>query len=277
MKSSLGNSFYCIDKETGERCWVNSTAPQRISKDFIEGDLMFLVRDDEHSYFEGMKRRFDVQFQFQLKQETQTVWYGVELDETLELSYMQNMIATGSLGFCKRMNPGSFYSRLSREPCMVFKVEHSMDRIARTEPGDSPPCLGEPIHETAKSIKKRAKHGMDWNTRDTFTISCFSAYFDFLSWSCINIPFMPNFDVTKVVGEQPFRLTAYVLKDENGEHIAANKTYIYNMEISNTTKTRLGSAAREWIEKNAEKVKEDDDTSLTERSLGSSFSETDEN
>lgn len=277
MKNILGSSMYCIDKETGERCWINSPTPQRISKDFIEGEIMFLVRDEEQSYFEGKKRRFDVQFQFRMKQPRKTIWYGVELDESLELTGMQNILAKAGLGFCKRMNPGSFHSCLTNEPCMVFRVEHSMDRIARTEDGETPPRLGEAIYETPKSIKKRAKYGMEWNTRDTYTISCFSAYFDFLSWSCINIPLIPNFDVTKVVGEQPFRLTAYTLKDEDGEHVVANKDYIYNMEIINPSKTTLGPCARNWIKKHQEKAQEDDDTSMTARSLGSSFSESDEN
>ncbi|CAB9514775.1 expressed unknown protein [Seminavis robusta] len=247
---TINTSIYAIDKETGERCWVNAKAPRSVSNESLEGDIMLLMRDGEHSgYFEGRQRRFDLQFQFRLKKKTNTMWYGVELDESLNLGTVQRLTAKAALGFCQKMNPGSFHSRISKEPCMVFKVANSMDAIARTVPGDFLPCLGEAIEESRESIRKREKEGMEWNTRDTFTISCFSAYFDFLSWSIMNLPVIPTIDATKVVGTQPFRFVLYTLKNEDGPHVPENKNYVFNLEICNPSKTTIGPAAMKWIKK----------------------------
>jgi Protein of unknown function (DUF1769) len=68
---------------------------------------------------------------------------------------------------------------------LSFPVEASMDRIIITRPGDTPPVLGQELHETAESVKRRRKIGagsMDWNTGETFTMCLCSAYADWIKW-----------------------------------------------------------------------------------------------
>ncbi|CAB9522473.1 expressed unknown protein [Seminavis robusta] len=256
MNNTANTSIYAVDKETGKRCWVNSKTPNTVANDCLEGEMTLLMRDGQHPYFEGKQRRFDLQVQFRLKQNAKTMWYGVELDESLNLGTLQRMTTKAALGFCQKMNPGAFHSSISKDPCMVFKVDNSMDRIAQTAPGDLPPCLGEAVEESSESIQRRKKAGVEWNTNDTYTISCFSSYFDFLTWSIMNMPGLPTIDATKLVGNQPFRFVMYTLKDEDGSHTPENKDYIFNLELSNTEKTSLGPAAQEWIEQQKKKEAE---------------------
>ena len=132
---------------------------------------------------------------------------------------------------CRRINPGFHHSwGLDRGKCtpedisedrfekthVSFPVEASMDRIVITKPGETPPTLGYGLHETNASVKRRRRMGagsVDWNLEDTFTMSLWSAYFDWIQWKSMNVPAVRPFSLSVVTGQQPVYLSFYEISN----------------------------------------------------------------
>lgn len=237
--------FHCVNADNGERYHANEvyTLPKRMP--LLDGTVLFLVRSGKETpqdYFADKKRRFDLQFQFRLKEPLpKALWYGVELSQPLPcLGPFRQFVLRAVLRFVQLMNgPHSFFCDLQT---MAFAVNRSMDRLVRsknTRHHDKIPVLGEAVVESPASMAYRATHGtFDWNTNDTYTSACLSAYFDFFQWQVVNMPAVPSIDLRRLVGPQHFSFVMYC-----GKPGAEGTTKLLTLELSNARKVPLGPCA----------------------------------
>ena len=128
-----------------------------------------------------------------------------------------------------------------------------MDRIVITKPGQTPPVLGQELHESLDSVKRRRKMGsgsVDWNTEDTYTLCLWSAYADWIKWRSINVPGVSPFSLSRVTGAQPIYLTVYEItscssadyKRKRPPHSKKDVHVYARLEFSNDEKTVGGLA-----------------------------------
>jgi hypothetical protein len=269
--------FYVINTVTCERVIPNAEEPFRLDNEYFSGHVMILIRtpnvDDflhefgsdanqkASQYFTGKQRRFEFQFQLKLKKvpNNQTVYFACELEEPIKLGAIQRAFVSAAMAFVKTTNSTFHYSltgnkdgRSLEKPHMAFTVEGSMDRVVVTPPGEAPPTLGGPIHEDPESIKRRKKGGsIEWNTQDTYTLSLWSSYVDFLEWRCMNLPGIRPFQLSNIIGRQPINLTLYLLPEDRGNdrHYQQDMVSVCNLEMCNTSKMAPGPFSEAWMKR----------------------------
>jgi hypothetical protein len=230
---------------------IPNTTPMKLDNECFSGQVMLLIRTpdvDNHKepmptgedaarisqYLKGCKRRFEFQFQINLKRvPTGPLFLGCEVEEMIKISRFTKRLTGVLLAMIRRMNSGFHYSwgldPDTADPADVkdgkyekthlsFPVEASMDRIVVTKQGEEPPKLGYDIFESNASVKRRRKMGsgsVDWNTEDTYTLCLWSAYCDWIQWKSMNVLGVRPFSLSVVTGRQPIYLSVYELKNIN--------------------------------------------------------------
>ncbi|GAX27126.1 hypothetical protein FisN_13Lh326 [Fistulifera solaris] len=284
--------FFVIDAGTQQRIFPNVSTPYILNTDYFDGKMMILIRtpdvDDptkekgtsENSatcnYMSGKQRRFEFQFQIKLKKvPTGRVYFACEIGETIRMGMIQRAFVSAAMAFVKTTNNSFHYSITGspkssdgkfEKPHMAFPVEEGMNRVVATPPGQEPPSLGEEIFEDPESIKNRKKGiAIKWNLDDTYTLSLWSAYVDFLDWHCCNLPGIRPFGMNKLFGNQPIYLTLYEIpfEKESEKHNRCDITNIVEIEMCHTLFSETGNLAKRWMETN--RLSSDVRYSLNER------------
>ena len=268
--------FYIMDHSTGERITPNAEEPFRIENEWFDMEMIVMIRtpdvDDESvpggsqanqkvsSYLRGKQRRFEFQYQMKLKKrpDGKAVYFACHLDEPIKMGVIQRAFVGAAMAFVKTTNPTFHYSIQGstpspdgkwEKPCMSFTAQGSLDRLVVTKPHETPPKLGEAIHEDPESIKQRKKGvPIDWNTEDTYTMALWTSYVDFLDWRVINLPGIRPFNLASVLGLQHMGLTLYLI-DENkvtDKHYQKDIETIVHFELSNERAASLGPIAKQW-------------------------------
>jgi len=255
--------------------------PTRIDSDLFSGTMLLMFRtpeadnvvepppscdnntsnddntpvNDIANYFRGKQRRFEFQWQLQLKEVPRgEMFLKCVLDEPVRMGMIQRALANGALKFVKKMNQGfSYYISDSSETCsyLSFPVGTSMDRFTATRVGEQPlPVLGQEVVEDPETMKERKKgKKIEWSTDYVYTMSLWSAYCDWIDWQIMNFPGIRPFSITSVAGVQPIKLLLSCGSDDDDaatENIPS-QDIVLAMEVSNGTKSTLGSEARQWV------------------------------
>ncbi len=244
-----------------------NTIPVDIDTELLSGKMFFMIRTPEAdegvrqptensivTYFRGKQRRFEFQWQFKLKKIPQgDVFFCAELDEPVHFGVIQRALTSTALKFVKKMNPGfSYYISESHESpsYLSFPASSSMDRFTATKPGQPLPELGKEIVENKDTMKERKKgKKIDWNLKDVYTMSLWSAYLDWVDWQLMNFPGVPKLAVTSVAGVQPIKLTLFTTPGVSGSVAGKDleRHVDCSIEVSNAIKSTLGKDAKEWI------------------------------
>ncbi len=270
--------FYVVDSCTGERIPCNSSTPYRISNEWLDMDMLVMIRtpdaDDPDAvkgsaynnhvseHFRGRARRFEFQYRVKLKKVPvgKQLFFSCELNEPIKMGIVTKAFVSAAMAFVRSTNPSFHYNvtgsknRTSdgkwESPHMSFTVEGSLDRFVVTKPGETPPKLGSDINEDPESIKRRKRgEPTDWNTEDTYTMSIWSSYVDFLEWRVQKVPGIKPFSLSSVLGSQPINMTMYLI-DENLDtdtHYRKDVSEVIKLELSNGEKVGVGREAQKWI------------------------------
>ena len=277
------SSIYVVDAFTGERILCNSSTPYRISNEWVEMDMLAMIRtpdaDDENAvrgsayndevseHFRSRARRFEFQYQVKLKKKPvgKQLYFSCELDEPIKMGIVTKAFVSAAMAFVKSSNPNFHYNITGSKnrtsdgkyetAHSSFTVEGSLDRFVVTKPGEIPPKLGGDINEDPESIKRRKGGELtDWNTEDTYTMSIWSSYVDFLLWRVQKVPGIKPFGLASVIGTQPINLTMYLIDAnlEGGTHYRKDIDEVIKLELSNGEQVGVGKEAKKWIKANSQ-------------------------
>mmetsp|Transcript_40638 Transcript_40638/g.98191 ORF Transcript_40638/g.98191 Transcript_40638/m.98191 type:complete len:383 (+) Transcript_40638:250-1398(+) len=200
-------------------------------------------------HFKGKQRRFEFQYQGKLKKkpDDKSFCFCMELAESPKLTFFQKGLVTACMVFMKKMSPSFHFNMTTphtankadgryETPHMAFEVDKVLDRLAVTKPGETPPVLGETIPEEPDRVKARreGKYKVDWNTDDTYTMTIWSHYIDWIEWEVVHIPGVKHFSLNNVLGNQSVFMQMYLLdknrKDKN-KHYQKDIQHVVNLEF----------------------------------------------
>lgn len=212
-------------------------------------------------YFRTKKRRFEIQLQIKLKHIPDgQLFFGCELDQTLELGYVQKTFLAAIMSFIQKRNNGIFYNLSGGEsvdsgqyekPHLALWFETSADRFVITKAGEQLPQLGTELYEDPEVWKKRKKGDktFEYNTEDTYTVAVWSAYVDFAQWKCLNIPAISQFSLSSIIGDQIFRIHWYLADPTLECHQQTNIKRILSYEFGHKVESTIGPAAKIYLDK----------------------------
>jgi hypothetical protein len=237
--------------------------------DSLEPKPLGEVPNNISNYMKDKKRRFEFQFQIRFKKVPKgPLFLGTEVESNIKISRFTRGLVGLLLGMIRRINSGFHYSFGSKDANeaqlengdyekthLSFPVEASMDRVVITKPGEEPPKLGEELHESPESVRRRRRTGfgsVDWNTEDTFTMCLWNAYFDWIKWKTMNVPGCKPFPMTNVTGSQSIYLSVYELanitpqeyRKQKPGHIQRSVRHYARMEFAHSDYTKGGIAPR---------------------------------
>lgn len=213
------------------------------------------------NYLRPKKRRFELQLQFKLKHVPEgQLFFGCELDETLDLGLVQRTFLSAIMSFIQKKNNGLFFNLCGEEkeegdgyekPHFSLYFETCADRFVITKPEEEPPELGGDIYENPKitSRRKTGEETIKYNTEDTYTVAVWSAYVDFAQWKCLNIPAISQFNLSSVIGNQIFRIHWYLADPTLLSHRQKDIKRILSYEFGHTVESKVGPSARIYLEK----------------------------
>ena len=93
--------------------------------------------------------------------------------------------------------------------------------------------MGEEFVEPAEVVRKRKafKTKIDWNTNDTYSMSFYSMYVDFPSWSVVNVPLLgKNINLQTFWGNSSASVVLYEI-DDSGDHRHTNNNYVLAVQV----------------------------------------------
>jgi hypothetical protein len=268
--------LFILNSSNLERILPNSRS-YNLDTDFFTGTMFLMIRtpddvsdykppvgsvaDQVSDYFKDKRRQFEFQFQIKLKKlPTGPLFLGCEIEQPLKLGLVQRALVSAILGIVQKMNAVHFSYGIDEtgdvpgqtkmdkgeyeRAHLSFGLEDGMDRIVVTKPGETPPKLGQALHEDPESIKNRKKNkfgAIHWNLEDTYTMAFWSAYVNFIDWKVIGLPGIRPFSISSMIGELPLTLTLYSLTDCNARyHLRRDMHTFVQLEISHAANTRGG-------------------------------------
>ncbi|KAL3937709.1 MAG: hypothetical protein SGBAC_007236 [Bacillariaceae sp.] len=265
---------------------VPNAQPFHIENEYFIGRVMLMIRTPDvdynaepkplgevplaiSNYFKDYKRRFEFQFQIRFKKVPKgPLFLGCETESTIKMSRFTRSLVGLLLGMIKRINSGFHYSFGSKDLTeeqvqsgdyekthLSFPVEASMDRVVITKPGEDPPTLGQELHESPESVRRRRRMGfgsVEWNTEDTFTMCLWNAYMDWIKWKTMNVPGCRPFPMSNVTGSQPVYLCVYEVTNVTPQeyrkkkpgHIQKSLRHFARIEFAHEDVTKGGIAPR---------------------------------
>lgn len=276
----------CIIDTASQQRIIPNSEPVVLENEFFTIEVMLLVRtpdvDDGSStptlprakatseYMKGQQRRWEFQFRVKFKKvPTGPIFLGCEVDRKMKLGRLTKGLTSFLLAMIGRINTGFHYSwgvdkKTKKEDLesgnyekthLSFPVEASMGKIVITKPGETPPELGKELPESDASVQRRRKLGagcITWNCEDTYTMSLWSAYVDWIQWKCMNVIGVNPFPLGLVLGTQPITLCVYEVKGvTNSEykkkkppHLRKSLNVFTRLEFSHIDKTEGGVSAQ---------------------------------
>ena len=119
-------------------------------------------------------------------------------------------------------------------PHIVFPASTFFERLVVTTPGESPPQMGEEFPEPDDSIQSRKayKKKINWNTDDTYSMSFHTMYFDFSTWSIVNLPIGKDLKLRTFWGNSSASMIFYECQGPNLKHSTDLKRYVVSLKVS---------------------------------------------
>lgn len=252
-------NLYIIDDKTFQRILPNEML-HSIDNELLSGYMLAMVpKGDTDNYFDGKKRKIEMQFQVKFKKIPENqIYIGCELDEPLNIGICQRTFLRGILNVVERKNPNFHFSlnttesmnaKSSKRECsnqsetsyLAMPFEKSLNALVVTKEGGLPPALGETLDMDRSHI---SIGDIDFNTSDTFTFSIWSGYVDLLKWKCSNIAPVQPLTLNSVLGRQAFHLNFYTCERVHGHARVGMKSFM-SFEFGHET-CKVGPSRKTW-------------------------------
>eukprot|EP00929_Paragymnodinium_shiwhaense_P017007 TRINITY_DN12585_c0_g1_i8.p1 TRINITY_DN12585_c0_g1~~TRINITY_DN12585_c0_g1_i8.p1 ORF type:complete len:361 (+),score=50.05 TRINITY_DN12585_c0_g1_i8:139-1221(+) len=186
--------------------------PIRIDNDDFEGHVIIIVKPDDRgdyryaSYFEGKKRRIELQVQGRFKRPpTEMPMIRVSPKPLLKMSL--NLVTRSACGIIlavlrRVLGADSFshsFGSADEPPHMTFPFS-VMCSIHCTPEGEKPPALASDVLRRLKSTDADWAKALPLDTRTTYTFTWYSMYLDIVTWEVVSVPGLRSFSLSSFWG-----------------------------------------------------------------------------
>jgi hypothetical protein len=228
---------------------LNAETPIPIETELFSGNLLLICRPTtdpakvdpywNERIFSKKKRRVIMQLQGKLKYTpTGTVFAGMEISDPMKLGLIANGLCNLILKLVRGFNPALHYSfgSSAERAHICFPASTFWETFVVTPPGETPPAMGEIDFESGETAemaaaRKSNKTKIDWNTQDTYSMSFYSMFVDFPTWSIVSLPTGRDVSLQTFWGNSFARIVLYEV--DNGKH-QRNDTKQQQHSILNT-------------------------------------------
>lgn len=244
---------------------LNSETPLPIETELFSGSLLLICRPAtdpakvdpywNERIFSKKKRRVILQLQGKLKYTpTGTVFAGMEISDPMKLGLIANGLCNLILKLVRGFNPALHYSfgNSAEKAHICFPASTFFETFVVTPPGATPPAMGEIDFESGETpemaaARKANTTKIDWNTQDTYSMSFYSMFVDFPTWSIVSMPVGRDVSLQTFWGNSFARIVLYEVNNgkENTKkeqrHSILNTRYLLGVELKALTEN--GAAA----------------------------------
>eukprot|EP00948_MAST-09A_sp_MAST-9A-sp1_P001975 g1975.t1 len=231
--------------------FANSASPQFFSTPLFSGKLIFKVRTNPKSryarYWIGRRRNFEVQIQGKFRSQPKgRLMFGAEIRERLRLGFVGTTLTRAcdkllhafvngvetSFGKDAAAESNNDFESPSNNngfvrPHIAFPLIDLVDKFIVTPPNATPPELGVDIFPSEDDLSKKERRQHKYNTRDTYSFSFYNMYFDLPNWRLVNLPGLPNVELSSIYNDMPLHFVMY-----EGEHGMPNLRYFFALEVN---------------------------------------------
>jgi hypothetical protein len=262
---------------------LNSQTSFPIETELFTGRLLLIIRPSDdpakidpywnERIFSKKKRRVVMQLQGKLKYKpTGKIYAGMEISDSMKLGLIANGLCNIILKMTKSFNPLLHYSFGTKDERahICFPASTFFERLVVTPPGETPPEMGIEFVEPPDVVadRKAYKTQIDWNTDDTYSMSFYTQYIDFPTWSVVSLPIGRDISLQTFWGNSFASVVLYEVdkdQDEYKPHLTETNRYLLGLQFKHLGKdgaiATLQSSNAALLEQQDDKFSEDGDES----------------
>ena len=233
---------------------LNSHIPFPIETELFTGRLLVIIRPSgdpatidkfwNDRIFSKKKRRVIFQLQGKLKYKpTGKLFAGMEISNPMKLGLIANGLCNIILKLLKSCNPAIHYSFGTNDERahICFPASTFFEKLIVTPPGDELPEMGKEFEEPPDEItaRKANETKIDWNTEDTYSMSFFTQYIDFPTWSVVSLPIGKDISLQTFWGNSFASVVLYEVDSmlsEEKPHLAELNRYVLSLQLKRVEK-----------------------------------------
>jgi hypothetical protein len=238
---------------------INSFIPTLIDNEYFQGKVLFkhrlthihnntdsngnsIPKEWPYNRFYDIHKKLQFEFAFQgkFKQENNSIIYlGAELGDSnnaieLNYSFMKKTLMKILLNIINSVTPNMHYSfgnnKINELPHISFPLTKVIDRLEANKLGEILPTFGIDMFE-GKINKKEIAPLYIFDPDKIYSFSFFSNYLDLINWVGVNIPGIPDQQLTNFWFDNPIRFVGYMVKDINKPHTHDNKQILFGIKV----------------------------------------------
>jgi hypothetical protein len=222
----------------GTSTYLPNVGPGRVNSPYFDGCFFLKTLTDPPdlrvaSYFEGRRRRFELQIQGEFKTPiTGDIYLNLHLADQLKLGFASRGIVRMMGSGIKRRSKGSI-STMGDEypegkPGMALPLGISLDRLVITNnsSGQVPPIVNVDMFPEPIEVVTKYELGV------TYSFSFHSAFMDLENWSIRGLPGISSVSMSNVTGTQALHVSlTMVPPGETPEKMQSTGIHLVDMEI----------------------------------------------
>ena len=233
---------------------LNSQTSFPIETELFTGRLLLIIRPSDdpakvdpywnERIFSKKKRRVVMQLQGKLKYKPKgKIYAGMEISDPMKLGLIANGLCNIILKMTKSFNPLLHYSFGTKDERahICFPASTFFERLVVTPPDETPPEMGIEFVELPDAVadRKAYKTQIDWNTDDTYSMSFYTQYIDFPTWSVVSLPVGRDISLQTFWGNSFASVVLYEVdkdQDEYKPHLTESNRYLLGLRFKHLGK-----------------------------------------
>jgi len=256
---------------------LNTEQGSFIETDWFVGNLLLVMRPTDpkrdpywnDKVFSKKKRRVIMQLQGKLKYAPNGELYaGMEIADPMKLGLLASGMCSLLLKMSSTFNPQLHYSfgDEKERAHISFPASTFFEELIVTPEGETPPVLGTQFDEDPVSVQQRKayKTRIDWNTRDTYSMSFHNMYLDFPTWSIVKLPIGKDVGLQTFWGSSPASVVWYEMDKSKKKHLKSEVKYLVAVEMKNLGKDADDSVNESSLRRNSDDSENSDEDPFVE-------------